>query len=264
MSLFVVSALGSTVWYSTNHVLHAWINIYVCCLELGAEDLSCCAFDAGWTLVMLQKLYTVLGEVLEDLDEDVLPLAAVHMGGEEVHWGCWSIAAIERWAVDHELSQLPAGHDESVESKRAATFENDAAHKAYAYFQERLHNTLLPSLPSMRWRRPIVWEDVLFEAPSWARSRLHPSDRGRMMDSQAAEAPSKIGWMESAAAGDRVIVEVFKRPKGNRMSLFNATALGYDALFTNVDALYLDFGHDWSQRYRYTTDASILRPPSTA
>jgi hypothetical protein len=200
----------------------------------------------GSTLVLLQNLYKVLGKVLEDLDEDVLPLAAVHMGGEEVHWGCWSTDSIERWAADHE--QLPMGHDKSARSKRMVRFESDAAHKAYAFFQERLHNALLPSLPSMRWRRPIVWEDVLFEAPSWARSRLYPSNTGRRTGGRATEASSNS--TESQTAGDRVIVEVFKRPKGRRMSLFNATALGYDALFTNVDALYLDFGHDWTRRYK--------------
>jgi hypothetical protein len=209
------------------------------------------------TLVMLQKLYAVLGEVLEDLDHDVLPLAAVHMGGEEVHWGCWSTGSIGRWAVAHGQSQLPTGRDETLDPRRPAEFEHDAAHKAYAYFQERLHNALLPSLPSMRWRRPIVWEDVLFEAPSWARSSLRPSNTGQMTGGQPIGPPSKS--MEPEAAGDKVIVEVFKRPKGNRMSLFNATALGYDALFTNVDALYLDFGHDWSRRYRYkTTDCCRL------
>ena len=109
------------------------------------------------------------------------------------------------------------------------------------YFQERLHNSLLPSLPSMKWRRPIVWEDVLFEAPSWARSSLQPSDVDRTKG---------FHQLRRQSAGDRVVVEVFKRPKGDRMSLFNATALGYDALFTNVDALYLDFGHDWTLRYK--------------
>jgi hypothetical protein len=76
-----------------------------------------------------------------------------------------------------------------------------------------------------------------------------------MTGGQPIGAPFKS--MESEAAGDRVIVEVFKRPKGNRMSLFNATALGYDALFTNVDLLYLDFGHDWSRRHRYKTTAAV-------
>ena len=203
-------------------------------------------FIAGSALVLLQNLYTVLGEVLEDLGKDVLPLAAVHVGGEEVHWGCWSTDSIQRWAADR--GTLPMVHDESANSKRMVRFESDAAHKAYAFFQERLHNALLPSLPSMRWRRPIVWEDVLFEVPSWARSRLRPSNTGRRTGRRVAEA--SFNSMESETAGDRVIVEVFKRPKGKRMSLFNATALGYDALFTNVDALYLDFGHDWTRRYK--------------
>lgn len=208
-----------------------------------------------------QQLYTVLGEMLEDLDESVLPLAAVHMGGEEVHWGCWSTDTIERWAADRALAQPSAGYDENVRRKRPARFESDAAHRAYSYFQERLHNALLPSLPSMRWRRPIVWEDVLFEAPSWAHSNLRPSNAvDQTTHSQPALGPGLLGSKVFATAGDRVIVEVFKRPKGNRMSLFNATALGYDALFTNVDALYLDFGHDWVQRYKYEPFKENLRP----
>ena len=161
----------------------------------------------------------MLAEALSDLDAEVVPLAAVHMGGEEVHWGCWSTPAVEKWAVDTLKAEAEGGakqgeatdrHQQEQSSQRAS-FEDDAGHVLYSRFQERLHKELLPSLSEMRWRRPIVWEDVLFEAPSWAKARLQQPR-------------------------ENAIVEVFKRPRWDRMSLYNATALGYDSLFTNGES----------------------------
>ena len=65
---------------------------------------------------------------------------------------------------------------------------DDAAHRLFAHFQERLHHSLLPSVAAMHGRRAVVWEDVVFEAPRWAAARL-PRD---------------------------AIVEVFKRPRFDR------------------------------------------------
>ena len=36
----------------------------------------------------------------------------------------------------------------------------------------------------------------------------------------------------------------------------------YDTIFTNVDSLYLDFGHDWKTRYKYEPFREDLRNPS--
>ena len=59
--------------------------ICVVLLELLSLSLSLSlSLCRALSLSLSQELYTVLGAVLADLDEDLLPLAAVHMGGEEV------------------------------------------------------------------------------------------------------------------------------------------------------------------------------------
>ena len=88
----------------------------------------------------------------------------------------------------------------------AHKFESDPGHVLFAHFQERLHNELLPALESMNWRRAIVWEDVLFETPTWAKTRLPPADNKAV--------PGRRQYRLAP------IIEVFKRPKWDRMSLY--------------------------------------------
>ena len=89
---------------------------------------------------------------------------------------------------------------------------------------------MLPAIDSMKWRRAIVWEDVLFEAPAWAKHRLPPAG---IRATKTKTAAARLGRRQ------KVIIEVFKRPKWDRMSLYNVTSLGYDA--TNFIILNTNF-----------------------
>ena len=63
------------------------------------QSYTKCPAGKGNLDLMKEDLYTVLSDVLADLRESILPLSALHLGGEEVHWGCWQTQAIEQWAA---------------------------------------------------------------------------------------------------------------------------------------------------------------------
>ena len=155
---------------------------------------------------------------------------AVHLGGEEVHWGCWlSPELVQR-------AQIVLSARDQRTPTTVGSWQTDIPHRLYEYFVMRLHNKILTPghIRAMDHKRVIVWEDVLFEAPEWTAANLSRS---------------------------RTIVEVFKRPRWDRMSVFNATALGFDVICTNVDDWYLDFGRKWQRRWKFEPLEENLRRP---
>ena len=137
----------------------------------------------------------------------------------------------------HRMSDIAAAA--GVAAKAAPAWSSDAPHVVYQYFTEVLHSTILPQtlfvdqpvadlssfdLPPEPKAAVVVWEDVLFELPGWSQTHL---------------------------LRNRTVVEVFKRPRWDRMSAYNATALGFRTIVTNVDDWYFDFHKTWQERYLF-------------
>jgi hypothetical protein len=199
----------------------------------GAAYASC-PEGKGNLDVTNSTLFPVIDALLADL-ATLFPAAALHLGGEETYWGCWlgpKLLDRARRSIFSSSGQPP---------KRNSHWSNDAPHMLYEYFLRQVHGKLLQQSgrtqanEALQGRRVIVWEDVLFEAPEWTAREL---------------------------SRQRTIIEVFKRPRWDRMSVYNATLLGFDVLVTNVDSWYLDFQNQWEVRYRFEPLVENLRWPN--
>ena len=100
-----------------------------------------------------EDLYTVLGGVLADLKRSILPLGAVHMGGEEVHWGCWQTESINKWAAAMPAPQFsvdPPSHAfESDPGCEISIFHDTQCMRMI--FRPILHGMLIPFQSSSGW-----------------------------------------------------------------------------------------------------------------
>ena len=158
-------------------------------------------------------LYDVLAELIDELfpphTADLFGgIKALHLGGEEVQWGCWANPRVEAWA---KANGLEAGQG----------WAEDLPHKLYRRFWLTVWERLRPAFQTGRLT-PIVWEDAVFEAPGlWAEVRGGEA---------VAESP---------------VVELYKRPKYSRLSVVNTTAMGLRSLVTSGkqprDSLCLGF-----------------------
>ena len=134
--------------------------------------------------------------------------------------------------MDAAAAKLPALPAVMGPLRRWAAALGDGPHRLYSHFWRRVL-ALRKTSPKLRGKRVVVWEDALFEAPHLA----------------------------AEYAKEDVVVQTFKRPKYERTSLYNVTALGLRAIFTDVDTLYLDNEAPFSRIYRYEPFEQNLRRP---
>ena len=76
--------------------------------------------------------------------------------------------------------------------------------------------------------------------------------------SSGQPAPAESGEGGPAALP---IVELFRRPRHDRLSVINTTARGFRTLVTSVDYWYLDFASEWQRRYQFEPLEATTRRP---
>ena len=64
------------------------------------ESYAGCAEGKGNLDPTNATLFSVIHAILQEF-RDLFPAPLVHVGGEEVHWGCWANQRIVAWAQEH-------------------------------------------------------------------------------------------------------------------------------------------------------------------